>query len=218
MLFGLVLAGLCHIVLLVSFPERSPVDLPRSVIGYEGPIQVMEITPVDPTDAQDELARTRRKSGALVAITTEVDSEVERTERKPEPKVESPAPALLVFEAPPPIIAADEPVIIELREDFTVAATSQAAALSDKIRTLHVVRPEYPRMAVEDDIEGLVRLEAEVGISGRVLAINVLETPDSRLTMAAYRALLLWEFQPLLLGDQPKAFRVVVPFRFSIIG
>ncbi|MCA9729194.1 MAG: energy transducer TonB, partial [Candidatus Eisenbacteria bacterium] len=89
---------------------------------------------------------------------------------------------------------------------------------SAQFQPLRVVVPEYPELAFERDIQGLVRLEADVGISGKVLDVRVLESVDGGLALSASRALLLWEFQPFVVGGRPRPFRIVVPFRFRIEG
>ena len=67
-----------------------------------------------------------------------------------------------------------------------------------------------------DVIQGLVKLEAEVGANGKVLQVHVLHADDGSLAMSAAHALLLWEFHPFVLQGAPRPFRIVVPFRFRI--
>ncbi|MEZ4653273.1 MAG: TonB family protein [Candidatus Eisenbacteria bacterium] len=60
-----------------------------------------------------------------------------------------------------------------------------------------MVVPEYPELAFERDIQGLVRLEADVGISGKVLDVRVLESGEwTANALSASRALLLWGSSP----------------------
>lgn len=223
---GTLLSVLVHGLFWFAGPEPRPHPAQPNVIGYEGPTRVMAIRVVDPETDQEILAEERRRSGALVAteIRTEereaspVPRETIETERnEPATKTETP---YYVLEAPPTVADAprEEPIRIELREDLSVVSSTSAAAQSPDIKLLWVVRPDYPAYARKNGVQGLVRLEAEVGISGKVLDVHVLEAPDGGLALAASRSLLLWEFQPLNVGGQLRRFRVIVPFRFTLVG
>lgn len=214
--FSIILHGLLGYSLrnIVEWPE---IDQP---IGLEGAVKLVDIQIVDLTLVeQEELARIRVESGALLAIDVETDDDVEEVE----PEVETPVPRhdFLVFQAPPPVPqkpqTEPEPVRIEFREDFTVDPSSPEAARSDQFNPLRLIVPEYPERAFDRNIQGLVRLEAKVGISGHVLDVWVLEAPDSDLSLAAQRALLQWQFKPFMQGGRPTQFRIVIPFRFRIV-
>lgn len=220
-----VVSALVHVVAFRLGGPGEPPDLrPDPTIGYEGPIEVLAIRVIDAQTDQVLLAEERRRSGALVA--TEIDSETNQDDRRaqtPEPSLEVPSPqaelTYYVVEAPATRATKDaEPTIrVELREDLSVEEVTARASHSLEIKLLWVVRPDYPSFARRHGIEGLVRLEAEVGISGKVLDVHVLEAPDGALALAASRSLLLWEFQPLRVDGQLRKFRVVVPFRFTLI-
>jgi TonB family protein len=61
---------------------------------------------------------------------------------------------------------------------------------------LHMVSPKYVNSAMEDRVEGKVRLWAVIGKDGRVGDISLLEHLDDRLDRSAEEALGKWLFQP----------------------
>ena len=217
---GAALSVLLHAVLGFSF--RNVVEWPEidKPIGLEGSVKLIDIQIVDPTlREQEELARIRTESGALVALDVEADDDAPETE--PEPEVPTQRDDFLVFQAPPPVDPSPQPepqpVRVEFREDFTVDPSSPEAARSDQFNPVRWIVPEYPERAFERNIQGVVRLEAKVGISGHVLDVWVLEAPDPDLSMAAQTALLQWQFRPYMQAGRPTQFRIVIPFRFRIV-
>ncbi|MEZ4648954.1 MAG: energy transducer TonB [Candidatus Eisenbacteria bacterium] len=223
--FAALLAVLLHGILFFVIREKEPYR-PQSIIGYEGPMRILAIEVTDTDTEQERLAEDRRRSGALVA--TEIQTET--TPESPAPRdvhetehneLASLQPVeYYVIEAPPAVTHPDPdaPIRVELREDFSIDVSSTPSARSLDIKLLWMVRPQYPTYARRAGIQGLVRLEAEVGITGKVLDVHVLETPDGGLALAASRSLLLWEFQPLEMNGELRKFRVVVPFRFTLLS
>jgi TonB family protein len=63
---------------------------------------------------------------------------------------------------------------------------------------LHMVSPKYIHSAVEERVEGKVRLWAVIGKDGRVADISLLQHLDARLDSSAEEALGKWQFQPAL--------------------
>ena len=61
---------------------------------------------------------------------------------------------------------------------------------------VHMVSPKYVNSAMEERVEGKVRLWAVIGKDGRVGNISLLEHLDDRLDRAAEEALGKWLFQP----------------------
>lgn len=220
------LSVMLHCALWLGWRSSDREYRPSPLIGYEGPIRVVDIVVLETQADQEHLAEERRRSGALVAteiLTTE--REIARGEPPaPSPLASVAAPdepvAYYVVEAPPARVhpAPDEPIRVHLREDFTVDPASPLAPFALDIHPVWIVRPDYPDYARREGIEGLVRLEAEVGITGKVLDVHVLEAPDGVLALAASRSLLLWEFKPLEVGGELRRYRVVVPFRFRLIS
>jgi protein TonB len=61
-----------------------------------------------------------------------------------------------------------------------------------------MVSPKYIHSAVEERVEGKVRLWAVIGKDGRVADISLLQHLDARLDSSAEEALGKWQFQPAL--------------------
>jgi TonB family protein len=80
---------------------------------------------------------------------------------------------------------------------------------------LRKVDPIYDLSAVEERIEGKVRLSAVIHTDGYVYGINVLSGIDPRLDKNAITALRKWEFQPARRDGNPVDVDVVIeiPFR-----
>jgi periplasmic protein TonB len=79
------------------------------------------------------------------------------------------------------------------------------------------VEPEYPLLAREAHIEGLVILEATVDTTGRVEAVRVLRS-GGPLDEAAVDAVKQWQYSPLTLNGQPTPFVVTVTLNFHFRG
>jgi len=79
------------------------------------------------------------------------------------------------------------------------------------------VSPEYPRRAVERDLEGKVLLLVEVRPDGSVGEIEVKESSGHAiLDRAAMEAVRAWHFSPALVRGQPARSYVEVPFSFEL--
>ena len=63
---------------------------------------------------------------------------------------------------------------------------------------LHEVSPRYIASAVEERVEGKVRLWAVIGKDGHVTGVSLLQHLDDRLDRSAEEALGKWQFQPAL--------------------
>ncbi|MCA9730256.1 MAG: hypothetical protein KC729_21405, partial [Candidatus Eisenbacteria bacterium] len=130
------LAVLAHGFAGYSLRNIDPLPQPEPIVGYVEGIEVIEIAAVAPDLPRDrKLAHPRPPSGALVAIdlaTKESDPETPRPiDRSAPPAPRPPTPKMPVFEAPPPISELpEEPIRIELREDWSVDPASPEAAFS----------------------------------------------------------------------------------------
>ena len=78
------------------------------------------------------------------------------------------------------------------------------------------VSPEYPALAREARVEGIVILEARVNTRGRVVDVKVLRG-HPLLDEPALVAVRQWRYRPLLLNGEPTEFilTVTVNFRFK---
>ena len=81
----------------------------------------------------------------------------------------------------------------------------------------HKVDPAYIRSAVDERVEGVVKLAAVIGKDGRVDRIELLRGIDNRLDQSAVEALGKWLFEPALRDGAPIEVDAVfeVPFRLA---
>ena len=82
---------------------------------------------------------------------------------------------------------------------------------------LRKVDPKYIASAVEDRVEGKVRLAAVIRTDGRVDSVKLLEPLDDRLDHSAAEAIDKWRFEPALRNGQPVEVDAVIeiPFRLA---
>lgn len=78
------------------------------------------------------------------------------------------------------------------------AATENARAQGLSIELLHNEFPPYPSGARKEGIEGVVELKFPISKAGRVQDIQVLTSPDPRLSKACIKALKKWRFRPIV--------------------
>jgi protein TonB len=77
------------------------------------------------------------------------------------------------------------------------------------------VEPEYPPLAVQAQVQGVVILEAIVDRHGRVEDVEILRSIPL-LDAAAVRAVKQWRYSPLLLNGRPERFVLTVTVSFSL--
>jgi len=75
--------------------------------------------------------------------------------------------------------------------------------------------PEYPPIAVQARVQGVVILEAVVDLYGRVADVRVLRSIPL-LDKAAITAVRQWRYSPLLLNGAPERFVLTVTVSFSL--
>jgi len=214
-----ILSILAHGVAVYGLRNQFSSFEPPQAIGYRNPTLVLDIVPEPDDEQARDLALDRYQVSALEAVDIVFETEEIRPEPPTEESFDVPTDATpLVFEAPPPVTKKlpDEPLLFQLQEDWTVDPSSPQASFSELLNPLRVVVPDYPRLAIINDVEGRVLLQAEVGISGRILDVQVIEPSDGSLTMSACRALLLWQFEPVVIDGRAQRFKVLIPFRFRI--
>ena len=81
----------------------------------------------------------------------------------------------------------------------------------------HKVDPKYIAAAIDERVEGKVRLAAVIRSDGRIAEIQLLHSVDPRLDQSAMEALFKWDFAPAERNGVPLAVDVVVeiPFRLA---
>ena len=77
------------------------------------------------------------------------------------------------------------------------------------------VKPDYPDIAREAGVDGVVLVQALVGKDGKVKDVRVVK-PIPMLNDAAIAAVKQWVFKPALSNNKPVAVWVAVPVRFSL--
>lgn len=82
-------------------------------------------------------------------------------------------------------------------------------------KLVDVVRPEYPILAAQARLAGIVILEARVGVDGRVKDVRTLRGPPLLLD-AAIAAVKQWRYRPLLLNGAPVEFILTVTVTFNL--
>src|SRR5688500_8217992 len=80
---------------------------------------------------------------------------------------------------------------------------------------IHDVSPEYPRMARDAKIQGIVIIQATIGADGRVVNAEVLR-PIPFLSQAALDAVRQWRFTPPQLNGEPIAVIMTVTVNFKL--
>lgn len=79
------------------------------------------------------------------------------------------------------------------------------------------VPPEYPQAAIAAGIDGIVILEATIGVDGKVRSVRVLR-PVPFLNDAAVAAVQQWEYTPTLLAGRPTPVIMTVTVTFTLNG
>jgi len=77
------------------------------------------------------------------------------------------------------------------------------------------VEPDYPKLAQEARVQGVVVLEATTDIYGRVTAVRVLRSV-TLLDEAAVTAVRQWVYEPLLVNGRPRPVTFTVTVRFVL--
>jgi protein TonB len=103
---------------------------------------------------------------------------------------------------PPPAPAVRGPV--------RIGGQIQAPAL------LHRVEPNYPPLAVDAHMQGMVILEAIVDRDGTVAEVKVLRTAGGLLDREAMIAVRQWRYSPLTLNGQRERFILTVTLSFRL--
>ncbi len=114
--------------------------------------------------------------------------------------------------------AGDMPIVIEQPAPVeTLPGFKQYVYVEEMPAPVRRVSPEYPTIAKEAGVSGLVVAHLLVGRDGRVLDVRIDEGHSIvMLNEAAVRAARQWVFTPALANNQPVAVWVAVPFNFRL--
>ena len=92
------------------------------------------------------------------------------------------------------------------------APTVWRFGLRKGVKPIRQARPEYPRRALQDEIEGDVLARAQVGRDGRVMSVTIVSArPRGVFERAVEQALRQYEFPP-----DDTEYVVEVPFSFRL--
>jgi protein TonB len=80
---------------------------------------------------------------------------------------------------------------------------------------LKKVQPVYPQIAQSARVQGIVILEATIGVNGKVQDVKVLRSVPL-LDQAAIDAVRQWEYTPTLLNNVPTAVIMTVTVTFNL--
>jgi periplasmic protein TonB len=80
---------------------------------------------------------------------------------------------------------------------------------------IHKVQPKYPQEAVEERIEGTVRLHAVIGRDGSVAQLEIVSGYPA-LASAALDAVRQWKYRPSLLNGEPVEVDTTIDVIFSL--
>jgi protein TonB len=82
---------------------------------------------------------------------------------------------------------------------------------------VHKVMPEYPPIAREAHIQGIVVLQAEISKSGTINDVQVVSGPP-QLAPAALEAVRQWRYKPYYLNGQPVEIQTTINVNFTLEG
>ena len=162
-------------------------------------------------------AETARHSGAIVDMVRVRPDETLRTKqrvrpkRPPPPKAPPPPPRLRLTQTQKPQRQMN-PVRMPKIELPASAGSGpylgqwnpgDAAAEGDAVPIVRI-DPQWPREALEEGIEGFVRVEVLIGVDGATKDVRVIESKPGRLFVRnALRAVRRWKFKPRIVDGTP---------------
>ena len=139
-------------------------------------------------------------TGAETTSTAAVGPEGDSPGGVPGGEFGSPAPLPIVpLPPPPPVVTQPLPV---------------GGKIKPPVKVRHVP-PVYPAFAQEARVEGIVIIEAVVGVDGRVKQARVLRSKPL-LDEAALTAVRQWEFSPTMLNGVPVPIIMTVTVNFTL--
>ena len=78
------------------------------------------------------------------------------------------------------------------------------------------INPKYPPEARKEKVMGMVIVETVITEEGVVEDVQVLESPDDRLSAAAVEAIQQWQFEPALCDGKPVGVYYKITFNFRL--
>ena len=78
------------------------------------------------------------------------------------------------------------------------------------------VKAEYPALAKQAEIEGIVTLQVTINERGRVMDARVIRSDAEILNQAALDAIKQWEFEPAEQSGNPVKATITIPLQFTL--
>jgi len=82
---------------------------------------------------------------------------------------------------------------------------------------IHKVQPQYPPLARQARIQGVVVLQAEIGKDGSIQNLRVV-SGHPMLTTAALEAVKEWRYKPYYLNGEPVEVETTINVNFTLSG
>ena len=104
-------------------------------------------------------------------------------------------------------------------DSYPKLKTVSAEDLCDEIThpvVVEKINPKYPPDAREEKVMGIVIVETVITEEGVVEDVEVLESPDERLSAAAVEAIQQWQFEPALCDGKPVGVYYNLTFKFRL--
>ena len=213
-------AGVADDRIEVEFVEAARLDPPKEAPPVPVPVPAPAAAPIPPARP------TKPVPAPVPEVPAPVDVVVQSKPVATPPAVSAPVPppADVALQRPaPPAVAADaEATAAEAQAAITqpirapvarAPERSEPPALIERSR----VAPIYPRASRRAGEAGTVVLRLTVGVSGTVLATDVLSSSGfDRLDQAAQAAARQWRFSPGTRQGVPVELSIQVPIRFEL--
>lgn len=100
----------------------------------------------------------------------------------------------------------------ELQRDRTRWA---ATPLQPPIMVTHV-RPEYPARLHDAGVQGVVTLQAQIGVDGAITSVSTVSAPQPELAEVARAAVQQWRYEPTRLHGVPVETRIKIVIEFTL--
>lgn len=209
-------AGL-HVALLFGLPNPPPIVITKhKVVVDKGPEQPpMELVEPPPPPAEDDILREVKPlpQGTARPEGEETYHDIPKTAFVIEPMPSNPRHVVDTGKIGLPGVP--EGIGPSLGDIGTRGAT-WAQHLDKQPRATVRMSPTYPSALRSDGIEGVVMVEFDVDVKGRVVSARVRESTDRAFDEPTIRAVLQWRFEPGLSQGRPVPFRMVIPVNFTL--
>jgi len=211
---ALVLTSICSLALcaltggLASLIPQAPAELHVQVASIDPYVVTPPpLTPPAPSPPQSPTRRTATRPAVPVPVPDAA-----------EPEVTAPPTGPSVGSAAGTERASDKSEAgTRVGADVPTSSETPVEYVEELPSVVKEVKPDYPQIARDFGIEGLVLVRVLVGTNGRVLDVRLSEKQQvPMLNDAALAAARKWVFTPGLANGRPVACWTAIPFRFRL--